>query len=167
MSTPSITIPGGTAANTININFHSSWVPEDNPGEAQGDQKATLTALQQRHERGGAALAFDGGRSYSFMPAAVNETVTLPLQNPAGATSVTLDFRIFDATNNWWWAIDNISVYTGGAPASDGVLRAIVDRNTSNVKIVNNTGAAVSLRGYSLLSAAGAFNEPNAVFQGR
>ena len=44
LSTPAITIPGGTAANTINLNFHSSWVPEDNPGEAQGDQKATLTA---------------------------------------------------------------------------------------------------------------------------
>ena len=75
-----------------------------------------------------------------FHDSAVNETVTLPLQNPVGATSVTLEFRIFDATNNWWWAIDNISVYTGGAPASDGVLRAVIDRGTSNVKIVNNTG---------------------------
>ena len=78
---------------------------------------------------------------------------------------MTLDFRYFDATNNWWWAIDDIRVFTGGAPTTDGVLKAVIDRTTSNVKIVNNTGAAVSLRGYSVLSKAGAFNETNANFK--
>ena len=102
---------------------------------------------------------------HKFHDSAVNETVTLPLQNPAGATSVTLDFRYFDATNNWWWALDDIKVYTGASARWDGVLRAIIDRNTSNVKIVNNTGAAVSLRGYSLRLRPAHFNEPNAVFK--
>lgn len=158
LSTPSITIPGGTAANTINLNFHSSWLPEE-------IQKATITA---RYSTGANIEVLRWTSEVSdpqFHDNNLNESVIVPLQNPAGATSVALDFRYFDATNNWFWAIDNIKVYTGAAPAGDGVLRALIDRNTSNVKIVNNTGATVSLRGYSLQSAAGAFNEPNAVFK--
>lgn len=157
LSTPLITIPGGTAANTINLNFRSSWLPEE-------IQKATITA---RYSTGASVevLRWHSEPGLLFHDNNVNESVTVPLQNPAGATSVALDFRYFDATNNWWWAIDDIKVFTGAAPAGDGVLRAIVDRTTSNVKIVNNTGAAVSLRGYSLRSSAGAFNEPNATFK--
>jgi hypothetical protein len=156
LSTPSIPLLGA-AANTVNLRFSSSWVPEE-------IQKATITA---RYNTGASVEVLRWhslGSDPTFHPSAVNETVTIPLQNPAGAASVTLDFRLFDATNNWWWAIDNISVYTGAAGASDAVLKAVIDRNTSNVRIVNNTAAAVSLRGYSLRSSAGAFNEANAVF---
>jgi hypothetical protein len=156
LSTPSIAL-GGAAQNTVNVSFNSSWMPEE-------IQKVTLTA---RYNNGTNVPVIEWTSvptDPTYHASAVNETVTLPLQNPVGATSVTLDFHILDATNNWWWAIDNISVYTGGAPASDGVLRAVIDRGTSNVKVVNNTGAAVSLRGYSLQSAAGAFNEANAAF---
>jgi hypothetical protein len=156
LSTPSISLMGA-AANTVNMRFYSSWMPEE-------IQKATITARYNTGANVEVLRWHSPAGDPMFHPSAVNETVTLPLQNPAGATSVTLDFRLFDATNNWWWGIDNISVYTGAAAGSDGVLRAIVDRATSNVKIVNNTGAAVSLRGYSLRSAAGAFNEPNATF---
>lgn len=164
LSTPSITIPGGTAANSINLNFRSSWVPEDNPSEAQGDQKATVTA---RYNTGDVEVLRWRSKAGDpqFHAQAYDENVTIPLQNPAGATSVILDFRLFDATNNWWWALDNLRVFTGASAATDGVLRAIIDRTTSDVKIVNNTGTTVSLRGYSLRSSAGAFNEPNAVFK--
>lgn len=157
LSTPSIAL-GGAAPNTVNLNFHSSWVPEE-------IQKATVTA---RYNNGATVEVLRWTSPIAdpkFHDTATNESVVVPLQNPAGATSVTLDFRCFDATNNWWWAIDDIKVYTGATPAADGVLRAIVDRNSGNVKIVNNTGAAVSLRGYSLLSANGAFNEANAAFR--
>src|SRR4029078_6785463 len=60
---------------------------------------------------------------------------------------------------------DDIRVFTGAGAATDGVLKAIINRDTSNVKVINNTGSAVSLRGYSIRSAAGAFNEPNAHFK--
>ncbi|MEX0613062.1 MAG: hypothetical protein WD229_13155, partial [Pirellulales bacterium] len=156
LSTPSIALQGA-APNTVNMTFHSSWMPEE-------IQKATLTARYNTGANVEVLRWHSPAADPMFHDSATNETVTLPLQNPAGATSVTLDFRLFDATNNWFWAIDNISVYTGGAPASDAVLRAIVDRDTNNVKILNNTGAAVNLRGYSLRSANGAFNEPNATF---
>ena len=157
LSTPSINL-SGAAANTVNLRFNSSWVPEE-------IQTATITA---RYNTGANVEVLrwtsnDGNPSF-FHDKAVNELVTIPLQNPAGATSVVLDFRLFDSTNNWWWAFDDIKVFTGAAAGTDGVLRAIVDRSTNNVKIVNNTGATVSLRGYSLRSAAGAFNEANAAF---
>ena len=123
--------------------------------------KGTLTA---RYNTGSnvEVLRWDSAAGPNFHPLSINETVTLPLQNPAGATSVALDFRLFDADNNWYWAFDNVQVYTGTAP--DLALRAIVDRGTGNVRIVNNTGQDVSLRGYSVRSAAGAFNEANATF---
>jgi hypothetical protein len=154
--TPSIPLLGA-APSTANVTFRSSWMPEE-------IQKATVTAIYNNGANVEVLRWHSPATDPLFHASNVNETVTRPLQNPTGATSVMLEFRMFDATNNWWWAIDDISVYTGGAPTTDGVLRAVVDRNSSNVKIVNNTGQAVSLRGYSLRSAAGAFNEANAAF---
>lgn len=156
LTTPSIAL-GGAGANTVNLSFHSSWIPE-------GNQKATITA---RYNNGAnvEVLSWNSlAEDPLFHPEATNELVSIPLQNPAGASSVTLDFHYFDAANNWFWALDNLRVFTGSGSGTDGVLRAIIDRTTSNVKIVNNTGAAVDLRGYSIESAAGAFNEANATF---
>ncbi|MCA9258709.1 MAG: hypothetical protein KDA61_05900, partial [Planctomycetales bacterium] len=60
--------------------------------------------------------------------------------------------------------LDNMSMFTGAAPAQDGVLRLIVDRDTGGVQIINNTSNPVNLRGYSIESAAGAFNEAAATY---
>ncbi len=148
----------GAAANTVNVS-----VPFFLDARRNSESNAHRP-LQQRDERRSAPLALRRRRSEVSRQCRQRNQSPLPLQNPTGATSVALDFRLFDATNNWWWAIDNINVFTRRGAATDGVLRAIVDRNTSNVKIVNNTGEAVSLRGYSLRSAAVRFNEPNATF---
>ena len=39
-----------------------------------------------------------------------NDTITVNLQNPAGAKSMVVKFGLFDAGNDWWWAIDNIQI---------------------------------------------------------
>lgn len=39
-----------------------------------------------------------------------NEKVTLPLNNPATATSMVITWELIQAVNNWYWAIDNIKV---------------------------------------------------------
>jgi len=166
LRTPSIAL-GGIGANQAKVFFHSSWRPED-------DQKASLTAF---YNTGASVELFRwesrenisdgvGGTipNLNFKDDAPNEGLTYDLQNPAGATSVQLEFRVFDAANDWWWAFDNLQVFTGDAPASDGALRAIVDRLTGNVRIVNQTGSAVQLRGYSIRSNAGVFDEANAAF---
>jgi hypothetical protein len=32
------------------------------------------------------------------------------IDNPAGAKTMVLTFGLFDAGNDWWWAVDNILV---------------------------------------------------------
>ncbi len=166
LTTSSISL-SGVAAEQAKVFFHSSWRYENL-------QKASLTA----HYNNGTdvnILQWDSRKNIDdglggtipnpdFKDDAPNEGLTFDLHNPAGATSVQLEFRLYDAGNNWWWAFDNLKVFTGAAPAADGALRAIIDRETGSVKIVNNTGQAISLRGYSLRSTDGAFDEANATF---
>jgi hypothetical protein len=54
--------------------------------------------------------------SPTFHPDSQNETVIIPLNNPAGASNVVINFGLTDAGNDWWWALDNISVDAGVAP---------------------------------------------------
>ncbi|WP_157531694.1 hypothetical protein [Kitasatospora sp. Root107] len=37
-----------------------------------------------------------------------NSFVTRQFAVPAGASSVTLKFRMYDAGNNWFWAVDHV-----------------------------------------------------------
>lgn len=160
--TPAINI-GSAAENELKAFFHSSWRPEV-------DQKATINAIYD----GGApvevlrfesqATLEDDSPNPFFKDDATNEALTLDLQNPSGASTVQLEFRLFDAGNNWWWAFDNLQVFTGAAPASDAVLRVVIDRDIQEVTIENNTGEPVDLRGYSITSNVGVFDEENATF---
>jgi hypothetical protein len=46
-----------------------------------------------------------------------NESVEISVNNPSGANSMRLQWEMYDAVNNWWWAIDNIQVAAqGGQP---------------------------------------------------
>ncbi|MFF1820967.1 phosphocholine-specific phospholipase C [Kribbella sp. NPDC058245] len=45
-----------------------------------------------------------------------NKEIRKEFAVPAGATAVTLRFRIYDARNNWYWAVDNIRL--DGRPIS-------------------------------------------------
>lgn len=159
--TPSISL-SGVNPNEAKMFFHSSWRPED-------DQFAELTAVYDRGTGNETIVPIDRWTSDAddadFKDDATNESLTYDLQNPSGASSVEIEFRLV-GNNDWWWAIDNLSVFTGAAPATDSVLRAIIDRDTGEVKIVNNTGAAVDLRGYSLRSEDGAFDEAGVAASG-
>ncbi|MBX3435332.1 MAG: hypothetical protein KF847_18610 [Pirellulales bacterium] len=151
----------GAAPNTVNLFFHSSW-------RYEGIQKASLTV---KYDDPAATtiplLQWDSDtNSPNFKDDAVNEAVSIPILNPAGATTASLEFRLYDAGNNWWWALDNLSMFTGAAPAQDGVLRLVVNRDTGAVRIVNNTAATVNLRGYSIESQAGTLDEGAATYLG-
>jgi hypothetical protein len=156
------------APNSVNLFFHSSWRPELGNNSAAGGQKASLTV----NYNDTAATSIELFRWVSdpldgnFHPDATNETINIPIFNPAGATAASLEFRLFDAGNNWWWAVDNLSMFTGDAPGQDGALRLIINRDTGSVKVVNNTGTTVNLRGYSIESRFGALNEDAATFLG-
>ncbi|MEO1496218.1 MAG: PEP-CTERM sorting domain-containing protein [Planctomycetota bacterium] len=157
---------GGATPNTVRASFSSSWRDEafDDGDDNLNNQTATITAIYDVGEPI-EVLRWDSDETSPFFKDdAPNEAVALDLQNPAGATSVQLEFRLFDALNDWWWAFDNLQVFTGATPPADQVLRAIIDRDTQDVKIVNNTGEVVQLRGYSLTSNAGVFDEAAAAF---
>jgi hypothetical protein len=95
LSTPALNI-AGAAAGSLYVTYDSSW--------------------RQEPQSGKVLVSFDGGEPVVLLeltpdtPTAYNETVTLALGNPDGAKSavVTWDHQ---GHNNWWWAIDNVSVY--------------------------------------------------------
>ena len=117
--TPPIKIKGA-AAKSLVLTLDSSWRPEDT-------QSAEIT------------VSFDGGaeeRILFFQSVGIdagahtlvtiptlkmdeeeikdgeqiNETLEIPIDNPAGATEMTISFGVIDAQNDWWWAIDNITL---------------------------------------------------------
>ncbi len=113
--TPPINIKGA-AAESLVLTFDSSWRPEDT-------QTAEIT------------VSFDGGkeeRILLYMSSGVqtlatiptlnqnekkfndleqvNETLEIPIDNPADASELVISFGVIDAKNDWWWAIDNISL---------------------------------------------------------
>ncbi len=109
MSTPPIDISGIDAGSAI-LSFDSSWRPEFD---------------DNYHQSGNLRVSFDGGEaielfewlsdssSPNYKDEAIDEEVIVPLNNPEGAQSMIITFGMFDAGNDWWWAIDNIEVTTG------------------------------------------------------
>ncbi|TWT76045.1 PEP-CTERM motif protein [Posidoniimonas polymericola] len=153
--TPTVSISGVTEP--VRLAFSSSWFDED-------QQTATVTARYNN----GAVEVLDTWTSDvadpNFKNEAFDESLTYTLHSiPAGASNVQFEFRL-QGNNDWWWAVDNVRAYTGDATGADGVLRAVLDRDTGEVTITNNTGAAVQLRGYSITSEEGAFDEGAASF---
>ncbi|MBW2567224.1 MAG: hypothetical protein JRE24_10225, partial [Deltaproteobacteria bacterium] len=104
---------------TVELKFDSSWFPEFD---------------DYYHQTGELAVSFDGGNwiqvflwesdgsSPNFKSGAPNETVTVSIDNPAGAQSMVLSFGMFNAGNDWWWAIDNLEVTGTSAGSSVQLL---------------------------------------------
>ena len=113
--TPSIKIKGA-AAESLVLTFDSSWRPDD-------------------PQRGEITVSFDGGKEEQILlfessgaqtlvtiPTLrkneekvndleqVNETLEIPIDNPADATEIVISFGLLNARNDWWWAIDNIKL---------------------------------------------------------
>jgi hypothetical protein len=73
-------------------------------------------------QTGNLKVSFDGAKavelflwesdtnSPNYKPDSTNETVTVNIEAPAGAKKMVLTWGLFNAGNNWWWAIDNVEV---------------------------------------------------------
>ncbi len=132
MSLPPISLEG-LPANTVVLSFDSSWRPEFD---------------DNYHQSGNLRVSFDGGEpielfewlsdpgSPNFKPEAIDERAIVPLNNPEGASSMVITFGMFDAGNDWWWAIDNIEVATGA------VLSKIVGRRSTVLLEITDTGTS-------------------------
>jgi hypothetical protein len=138
LASPAINITG-SAANSVKARFSSSWRPEK-------PQMAILWvsfdgAPRQKvfHWNSDSADTdpLDPQGDGVFKPAATNESLVVDIPNPTGATSMQLTWQMPQADNDWWWAIDNLVVFTGSAPAD--ILAA------PNSRTVLAGGGAVSL----------------------
>lgn len=147
-STSAISL-ANAAPESAELTFASSWRPEccdDGPNNSN-DQTALIR------------VSYDGGANFSellrwesepasafFKGDATNETVVLDLDNPADAENVIIEFGLMNAGNDWWWAVDNIEVFT------PSVLE--VNADTGEMSIIG----AVEMTGYEITSAAGSLN---------
>jgi hypothetical protein len=79
-------------------------------------------------------VSFDGGENFSnlieFTAAnsggdsslsRVAEAVSLPLDIPDDAESLLFRFGMTNAGNDWWWAVDNITVDAEVIPEPSGI----------------------------------------------
>lgn len=129
----------GVAPGSLQMRFDSSWRPED-------FQAANLTVSYD------GALATellrwssDSGDA-NYKPDATNETIVIPLNNPAGAAEVQIKFGMFEAGNDWWWAVDNLDVFT---PTT-----LQINADTGEMTIVG----AEDLAGYEIRGPAGSLD---------
>lgn len=102
IQTPAISL-SGVLASSVQVKFDSSFRPSV-------DQTARLN------------VSFDGGSTFlnllTFTTAnsggndstnRINEAISINVNNPAGGTML-LRFELANAGNDWWWAIDNLTV---------------------------------------------------------
>ncbi|MCP4260043.1 MAG: LamG domain-containing protein [Planctomycetes bacterium] len=106
LTTPEIKISAAEPG-TLELKFDSSWRPEFDDNY---HQTANITASFDGGDPVEVLLWESDGASANFHPDATNETIIVNLDNPEGARNVVLTFGLFDAGNDWWWAIDNIEV---------------------------------------------------------
>ena len=102
MSTPPIDI-SDLEAGSVELKFDSSWRPESS-------QTANITASYDGGNPIEVMLWVSNSSNPFYHDHNTNETVIVPLDNPEGAQSLVLTFGYYDASNNWWWAIDNLVV---------------------------------------------------------
>jgi hypothetical protein len=89
----------GVQANTAQLIFDSSTRPE-----------APQTAIIEVSYDGGVTWLEKARWDAENSADEEDQTVTIALDNPEGATAMQVRFGLIDAGNNWWWAIDNIRV---------------------------------------------------------
>ncbi|MCP4607097.1 MAG: hypothetical protein GY845_00080 [Planctomycetes bacterium] len=107
MSTPAIDISEAQAG-TVQLKFDSSWRPEF---DSNYHQTGNITASYDGADPIEVLLWESDAASPNFKDDnSTNETITLNLENPPWATTVVLTFGLFEAGNDWWWAIDNLQL---------------------------------------------------------
>lgn len=102
LSSPRMIVTGTT--NGVVVSFDSSWRPEN-------DQKARLEVSFDGQPPENVFLWVSSPENDpNFKPDSVNDHVAVLVNVPSGADEMVLSWALFDAGNNWWWAIDNIGI---------------------------------------------------------
>lgn len=176
LSTPSIDIASIPANQNIYVTFDSSWLGETNDevGENQTSTVSVGGVERLRWEASPFVLNPDLSRSETPNPFYRAGAVTGDAENPVtgenynerivitvprsqiAGNSFAIDFGMDKALNDWWWAIDNIQVFAGTqVPSTEFGLKAVVNRDTGEMTLVNNSDQVTTIRGYTVASLDG------------
>ena len=117
LSTPPIPVIIA-AANALVVRFDSSWRPEDNQDanltvSFDGGPEVEIQRMESVND-GGWATAYTepiaGIETVEPDLALVNVTHEIDIPNPGGTRELVITWGMFEAGNDWWWAIDHIVV---------------------------------------------------------
>ena len=133
--TPAIDVSGvDLSTQMLQLSFDSSWRDEccdDGPiTGADNNQTAAAAGSVRWHARGDSPMGIgsDGGcqrRSHQPLlqgrrPRRVHHAFDIAA--PTGTSSIAFAFQMENAGNDWWWAVDNISVDAVPEPATGSIL---------------------------------------------
>nr|WP_285556338.1 NEW3 domain-containing protein [Streptomyces hygroscopicus] len=109
LTTPAVAIPPGTS--TLHLGFDSHY-RQESPQEAEVTVEFDSGEVTRvLHYSSAASGNTNNGQDQQ------NQLVDLSFPVPSGAASVKVNFRLYNAGNNWFWAIDNVRLGTG--PVND------------------------------------------------
>lgn len=114
MISPVISLAGATEGG-VKIAFDSSWRPED-------AQEAAVYATFDGGVRQQVLRWSSDGADADFKADVTNERVELIVNQPAGASTMQLEFAMPAGGNDWWWAVDNIEVTASAPLVPSGVI---------------------------------------------
>ncbi len=166
--TPEIPLTG-VAPGTLFLKFSSSWRPEGvddantskfpvGPnGEAINNQTAIVTVKFDNAEPVQLLKWDSKDGSPTFKPDSQNETITLPLNNPAGAQKAVISFEMHEAANDWWWAIDNVLLDAGASPpiiSAQPAKSTVTAGQPASMKITASGSGTLTYQWYRLVNGA-------------
>ncbi len=139
----------GQPANSLVFVYDSSWRPEarddgapnwpvGDDGSSINNQTGYITATFGTSPEVEIQRWTSVSDEETYHDHMVNESVVIPLNNPAGATSLVLKVGMEKAANDWWWAVDNFAV--GAPPFASGIAANGV---SFTVRIVEALGRTV------------------------
>jgi len=122
LATPGINL-GSLVKNSVNISFDSSF-------RAEGNQTGTVDVALQSGVPG--PLNWTNVFKYDSTTLAdgltINERVSINFDNPAtggvGAPTMYVRFGNTRGGNNWWWAVDNLSITAQAVPEPSSFVLA-------------------------------------------
>jgi hypothetical protein len=121
LETPEIDI-SNLEAGTVEVKFDSSWRPEFDSDYHQAaklrvrfDNGTPIDLVTwESIDQGGQKTRITVAGQEPFVTFSdldlLNTTEVIPVPNPNGAQVMKLEFYMYDAGNDWWWAIDNLEI---------------------------------------------------------
>ncbi|MCI0536301.1 MAG: hypothetical protein L0Z50_13860, partial [Verrucomicrobiales bacterium] len=165
VGTPDIAL-AGQAANSLVLTFDSSWRPEafddglpnfpvSEDGSRTNNQTGVITVTFDAASPVEVVRWDSDSNSPTFKADGefINEAVVVPLNNPAGAQKLALNFAMLYAANDWWWSVDNIAVgvppFVTGVTA-DGVSFAVRITEALGKTVKDSPAATAELDGQAV-----------------